>query len=239
MRLFRHHWQIHFLLFLFHVSSQYTISLFRFISPLVRFSIRLHRHIVFMRLRERKREKASVCAWIFLSLSSFSFDVCLASCLNIATFVFICVFAYHVQMFHISCSSCICYLFSLCLCMLFALLNFVDFVYLASLCVQTVCIFIIFILFFRFRSLFHVHCAVSFSLLLVFFLSSSLVRFFFSRARSAFREGLLFLSLDLVFQLHKTKVFIFSSIIPLFCRWVVGRFRIISLTSHSIALRLR
>lgn len=43
----------------------------------------------------------------------------------------------------LKCSSCIFYLFSLCLCTLFALLNFRRFRLSCSLCVQTVCVFII------------------------------------------------------------------------------------------------
>lgn len=78
------------------------------------------------------------------------FCLCLASCLNIATFVFICVFAYHVfKMFESSSSSslllfsCIFYLFSFVfvhvVCSLFFKKKcFLDFVYLRRcLCVQT------------------------------------------------------------------------------------------------------
>lgn len=149
--LHRNCWQIHFLLFI--ISSLYRynrFSIFRFISPRSIFRsivdvLFLSKNLVFVLYHT---DETAVCVFFFFypdsQFSILSFFVYLASYLNIATFVFICVFACHAFACRFRAFS---IYFPLYLCMLFALLNFVDFVYLASLCVHIVCIFIVFVVF--------------------------------------------------------------------------------------------
>lgn len=236
---------ISWLLLFIRVSPQYSVFLYFASFHRVRFSVQFPMYFpVFV----FGRANAAAAAWymcvclcvgssflfIVAYFHSFILRVCLASCLNIATFVFICVFAYHVQMFHISfpCIFSIYFVFVVCS------LKFRRFRLSCSQCVQTVCIFIIFVVFrhsfFLSSSRFFLVFSLCFFCLAIIpcvFLNISLCAFLFC---PVFRSVLLFLDFSCISIASNKSIYIFVdySVISSVDGRLVGR--IASHSAHSI-----